>query len=162
MATVHEVLDRGPGQRLWGTQRSWRRLVGRGLGEVTACLGVNPEGALRIMAGNDATRVEILARGHHIVAAWNTLANEFGTRPAQTLVCWVNKEVGRRSMVRAAARPQRRAKGARAEPPTSQGLGSPIFAGTLPSAADLGLGSDADPELVDQLARLAQKRAGRR
>jgi len=93
---IGEVLDRGPTRKLFGQQQLWRQLVGRTLGELTATLGVNAAAELRIMAGNDAARREVLARDSHILAAWNAVARQRGTPEAQTLVCWVNTRVGRK------------------------------------------------------------------
>ena len=71
----------------WRGGPTWRRVVGRTLAEVTVPVGVDESGTLRVMAQNEAARREILARGEHVVAAWNTVRGEQASR----LACWVRE-----------------------------------------------------------------------
>lgn len=66
----------------------WRAVAGDTLVAQTWCLGVR-DGVLRIIAGNEAIRQEVLGRTAHVVAAWNLAAGEERSEPASDLACWV-------------------------------------------------------------------------
>ncbi len=148
-AWIGQVLDRGRTHRLFGQQTLWRRLVGQTLGEVTASLGVNEQGALRIMAGNEAACREVLARDSHVLAAWNAMAVRLGGRRAERLVCWVNPQVGRNAR---RAHPEVTPT-ARATEPAAR----PAAALDQDLARRLAPAEVADPEIGAALGRIAAK-----
>jgi len=69
----------------------WARVAGGALAEGSACLGVTASGELRVVAQNDATRRELLARADDLVSAYNLHARGLSLRPARVVVAWVGE-----------------------------------------------------------------------
>ena len=136
MVRAGDVLPRAAVQ--W--KHSWQALVGATLAEVTALVGITDDGTVRVIAGNEAAQREILAREHHLVAAWNVLATKLRARKAKRFSCWVNPGFEAPQLTR------RRAPAARSE--IAPDLPDEFLEEAAPVAREVG-----DPRLAEALIR---------
>jgi hypothetical protein len=71
---------------------AWIELVGPAFADGSVCLGVGPASELRVVAANEVTQQELMAREEHVLSIWNSRAKARGEKTADRLVCWVNTE----------------------------------------------------------------------
>jgi len=64
--------------------------VGPAFADESTCLGVGPASELRVVAINEATQKELMAREEHLLSIWNSKAKAQHQKTADRLVCWVN------------------------------------------------------------------------